>query len=181
MSTLQLPQPYVVRLPQSYLVQLPQSYLVQFPQPYRVPLPQPYLLPFPQPYQASPQAPHRPHTGPTQAPHRPHTGPTQAPHRPVHNAEGGEKCNFGVVLYEDTLTNGDVDTSFRRATKMIPEHRHFCYKRRLQHLDLTSLEQKRLRGQLIKTYKYLNGYNEVTLQNPFDSDDNVELEISAIS
>ena len=38
----------------------------------------------------------------------------------------------------------------RRATKMIPEIRNHSYHHRIQDLDLISLVQRRLRGQLIK-------------------------------
>ncbi|KAF2344284.1 hypothetical protein FHG87_024960 [Trinorchestia longiramus] len=61
----------------------------------------------------------------------------------------------------------------RKATKMIPELRNLSYKRRLQQLELISLEQRRLRGQLIDTYKYLNGLNHVTLEALFQRDNNV--------
>ncbi|KAF2343866.1 hypothetical protein FHG87_025378, partial [Trinorchestia longiramus] len=61
----------------------------------------------------------------------------------------------------------------RKATKMIPELRNLSYERRLQHLELISLEQKRLRGQLIETFKYLNGLNNVTLEGLFERDGNV--------
>ncbi|KAF2344476.1 hypothetical protein FHG87_024768 [Trinorchestia longiramus] len=48
----------------------------------------------------------------------------------------------------------------RKATKMIPELRNLSYERRLQRLELITLEQRRLRGQLIETFKYLNGLFE---------------------
>ncbi|KAF2350635.1 hypothetical protein FHG87_018608 [Trinorchestia longiramus] len=61
----------------------------------------------------------------------------------------------------------------RKATKMIPELRNLSYERRLLHLKLISLEQRRLRGQLIETFKYLNGLNNVTLEGLFERDGNV--------
>ncbi|KAF2346142.1 hypothetical protein FHG87_023104 [Trinorchestia longiramus] len=60
-----------------------------------------------------------------------------------------------------------------KATKMIPELRKLSNERRLQHLELISLEQRRLRGQLIETYKFLNGLNDVTLEGLFERDDNL--------
>ncbi|KAF2345178.1 hypothetical protein FHG87_024064, partial [Trinorchestia longiramus] len=45
----------------------------------------------------------------------------------------------------------------QKATKMIPELRNLSYERRLQRLVLISPKQRRLRGQLIETFKYLNG------------------------
>jgi len=46
-----------------------------------------------------------------------------------------------------------------RATKLIPEIRNLGYERRLLELDLFSLEQRRLRGQLIETFKILRGHS----------------------
>ncbi|KAF2344307.1 hypothetical protein FHG87_024937 [Trinorchestia longiramus] len=61
----------------------------------------------------------------------------------------------------------------QKATKMISELRNLSYERRLQHLELISLEQRRLRGQLIETFKYLNGLNNVTLEGLFERDGSV--------
>ncbi|KAF2343918.1 hypothetical protein FHG87_025326 [Trinorchestia longiramus] len=61
----------------------------------------------------------------------------------------------------------------RKATKMIPELRNLSYERRLQRLELISPEQRRLRGQLIETFKYLNSLNNVTLERLFNGDDDV--------
>ncbi|KAF2355463.1 hypothetical protein FHG87_013781 [Trinorchestia longiramus] len=47
------------------------------------------------------------------------------------------------------------------------------YERRLQRLELISLEQRRLRGLLIETFKYLNGLNNVTMERLFERDGNV--------
>ncbi|KAF2362355.1 hypothetical protein FHG87_006877 [Trinorchestia longiramus] len=63
----------------------------------------------------------------------------------------------------------------RKATKLIPELRNLSHERRLQRLELISLEQRRLRGQLIETFKYLNGLNNVTLEGLFERDGNVRI------
>ena len=44
-------------------------------------------------------------------------------------------------------------------TKMIPEIQNHSYQQWLKDLELISLVQKRLRGQLIEVFKYLNRYN----------------------
>ena len=48
-----------------------------------------------------------------------------------------------------------------RATKLIPEIRNFGYERRLLALDLLTLEQRRLRGQLIETFKIVTGLSSL--------------------
>ncbi|KAF2345540.1 hypothetical protein FHG87_023704 [Trinorchestia longiramus] len=58
----------------------------------------------------------------------------------------------------------------RKATKTIPEHRNLSHERRLQHLELISVKQRRLRGELIETFKYLNGLKNVTLEGLFERD-----------
>jgi hypothetical protein len=60
-----------------------------------------------------------------------------------------------------------------RATKLIPQLRHLSYEDRLKELGLTTLEQRRLRGQLIETFKYLKGFNNVSPVGLFDRDYNV--------
>ena len=49
----------------------------------------------------------------------------------------------------------------RKATKMIQEIRNHSYQQRLKDLKLISLVQRRLRGQLIEAFKYLNRFNNV--------------------
>ncbi|KAF2345283.1 hypothetical protein FHG87_023961 [Trinorchestia longiramus] len=61
----------------------------------------------------------------------------------------------------------------RKATKMIPELSNLRYEKRLQQLELISLDQIRLQGQLIETFRYANGFNDVTLKGLFDRDDKV--------
>ncbi|KAF2351633.1 hypothetical protein FHG87_017614 [Trinorchestia longiramus] len=82
---------------------------------------------------------------------------------------------YAVQLWSPTLRRdiNKMGKIQRKATKLIPELRNLSYKRRLQQLELISLEQRRLRGQLIETYKYLNGLNHVTLEALFQRDNNV--------
>ena len=55
----------------------------------------------------------------------------------------------------------------RRATKLIPGIRHLSYPERLQKMGLYSLEQRRVRGDLIETYKILNGMERINLSGMF--------------
>ena len=54
-----------------------------------------------------------------------------------------------------------------RATKIIPEIRNH---QRIQDLDLISLVQRRLQGQLIEVFKYLNRFNTASARRLFDYD-----------
>ena len=49
----------------------------------------------------------------------------------------------------------------RRATKLIPELKHLSYEKRLLECRLTTLETRRLRGDLIEVFKILNGYEDI--------------------
>ena len=53
----------------------------------------------------------------------------------------------------------------RRATKMIPELRHLDYENRLKALDLTTLEVRRLRGDLIQQFKIYKGLEMIELKH----------------
>ena len=58
----------------------------------------------------------------------------------------------------------------RRATKMIAEIRNHFYHQRIQDLDLISLVQRRLLGQLIEVFKYLNRFATSSARGLFDYD-----------
>ena len=53
---------------------------------------------------------------------------------------------------------------------MIPEIRNHSYHQRIQDLDLISLVQRRLQGQLIEVFKYLNGFTTASARGLFDYD-----------
>ncbi|KAF2344075.1 hypothetical protein FHG87_025169 [Trinorchestia longiramus] len=81
------------------------------------------------------------------------------------------QCNSGVLPYENILIKWKKIQ--QKATKMTPELRNLSYERRHQRLELVSLEQRRLQGQLIETFKYLNSLNNVTQEGLFERDGNV--------
>ena len=58
----------------------------------------------------------------------------------------------------------------RRATKMIHEIRNHSYHQRIQDIDLISLVPRRLRGQLIEMFKYLNRFTTANARGLFDYD-----------
>ena len=49
----------------------------------------------------------------------------------------------------------------RRATKLVPILRELPYEQRLQTLGLTSLETRRVRGDMLETYKILHGFENI--------------------
>ena len=48
-----------------------------------------------------------------------------------------------------------------RATKRAPEIKHKTYEERMKKLDLTTLEERRVREDLIEQFKIINGYDTV--------------------
>ena len=55
-----------------------------------------------------------------------------------------------------------------RATKLVPSIRHKGYQRRLADLGLFTLEQRRLRGLLIETFKILRGFSGLDPASVFE-------------
>ncbi|KAJ8047901.1 hypothetical protein HOLleu_00012 [Holothuria leucospilota] len=53
----------------------------------------------------------------------------------------------------------------RRATRLIPEVRHLPYHVRLKHLGLTTLELRRIRGDMLQVYKFLSERNPLSSCN----------------
>ncbi|KAF2361543.1 Protein of unknown function DUF4817 [Trinorchestia longiramus] len=94
---------------------------------------------------------------------------------PLYKALVQPHLEYAVQLWSPTLRKdiNKMEKIRRKATKMIPELCNLSYERRLQRLELISLEQRKLRGQLIETFKYLNGLNNVTLEGLFEKDGNV--------
>ncbi len=53
-----------------------------------------------------------------------------------------------------------------QATKLVPRIRNWKYEDRLAVLNLTSLHERRARGDIIQQFKLTNGINEVSWVNP---------------
>ena len=49
----------------------------------------------------------------------------------------------------------------KRATGLVPQLRELEYEKRLEKMNMPSLVYRRLRGDLIETYKYLHGVYKV--------------------
>ena len=55
----------------------------------------------------------------------------------------------------------------RRATKMILGYKYYCYEDRLALCQLSTLKGRRLRGDLIQTFKLLRGFDQINYNNFF--------------
>ncbi len=56
----------------------------------------------------------------------------------------------------------------RRATKLVSSIRNLPYERRLKELDITTLAEKRQRGDLIQTYKIMHNIDKFDKSNRFE-------------
>ena len=70
---------------------------------------------------------------------------------------------YGNVIWHPRFRRDSVEIEKvqRRATKLIPEIRHLPYDKRLRTLRLPSLQHCRVRGDMIQTYKILNGIDRI--------------------
>ena len=57
----------------------------------------------------------------------------------------------------------------RRATKIVPAFEDLSYRERLEKLGLTTLEERRARGDLIETFKIINGHENVDKRKFFEN------------
>ena len=76
---------------------------------------------------------------------------------------------YAVQFWAPSLKKdiGRLEAVQARATKLIPSIRQLGYQRRLKSLNLYSLETRRLRGQLIETFKILKGFNNINYRDLF--------------
>jgi hypothetical protein len=71
----------------------------------------------------------------------------------------------------ETLLEKDVELMEgvqRRATKLVPSMRKYSYEETLKFFNLTTLETRMIRGDLIEVFKILKGYEDVNAQTFFD-------------
>ena len=71
---------------------------------------------------------------------------------------------WSVIYKKEAI---QIENVQRRATKLIPELRDLSYSNRLRTLGLPSLQYRRLRADIIETYKILNGIDIVDSDNLF--------------
>ena len=84
------------------------------------------------------------------------------------------KMEFAVQAWNPYLKK-DIECLEKiqhRATKLVPELRNLEYNERLKALNLTTLEERRERGDLIETYKILTGKENIDREKFFTLRDN---------
>ena len=76
---------------------------------------------------------------------------------------------YGNVIWYPYLKRQSVaiEKVQRRATKLLPSLRNLCYEDRLGQLKLPSLKHRRLRGDLIQTYKIFNNMDDIAPERFF--------------
>ena len=87
----------------------------------------------------------------------------------LYNALVRPHLEYAVQFWSPSLRLEAVQA---RATKLILSIRHLGYVRRLERLNFYSLEKRRLRGQLIETFKMLKGINNIDYRHLFTFSNN---------
>ena len=76
---------------------------------------------------------------------------------------------YGNVIWNPHLKRQSlqIESIQRRATKLVPECRDMSYDQRLRYLKIYSLKGRRVRGDLIQTYKIFQGIDDIYPGNIF--------------
>ena len=61
----------------------------------------------------------------------------------------------------------ELENIQRRATKNVPELKNLPYEERLEKLKLTTLEERRIRGDMIQTFKIIKGIDNIPAEKFF--------------
>src|SRR5207244_4682245 len=72
------------------------------------------------------------------------------------------KLEYGVQAGRQYIKNniGNIEKVQHRATKMIKDYKYLSYEERLVRTGLTTLEERRTRGDLIEVFKMIKGLNK---------------------
>ena len=82
---------------------------------------------------------------------------------------------YGNVIWYPYLKrqSSAIEKVQRRATKLLPCIKDLCYEDRMRHLKLPSLKHRRLRGDMIQTYKIFNNIDDIEPDRLFSTNDTV--------
>ena len=91
---------------------------------------------------------------------------------PLYKSQVRPNLEHAVQFWSPNLRRGidKIEKIQRIATKMIRKIRNHSYQQRIQDLDLISLVQRRLQGQLIEVFKYLNEFTTASARGLFNYD-----------
>ena len=80
------------------------------------------------------------------------------------------KLEYAVQFWNPHLKKYEdkIERVQRHATKMVPELRDLSYEERLNKLNLPTLKERRERGDMITTFKFIKGFDDVRSENYFD-------------
>jgi len=93
----------------------------------------------------------------------------------LYNALVRPLLEYAVQFWSPTLEKdiARLERVQARATKLIPSLRRKGYPRRLEELNMFTLKERRLRGQLIETFKILKGFSKVDPRHYFELCENM--------
>ena len=76
---------------------------------------------------------------------------------------------YGNIIWHPLYKkqSASIEKVQRRATKLLKECKEMSYSQRLKYLNLYSMKGRRLRGDLIETYKIFNGYTDLDVNKFF--------------
>ena len=77
---------------------------------------------------------------------------------------------YGVQFWSPCYVKDQLklESVQRRATKLIPSLRNLPYEARLKKLNMFSLKERRIRGDLIETFKILKGFDNINCEDLFE-------------